>query len=106
MRTFTLNGKEYKAHAFDFNLLCELEEVGVSLEDIGTKPMTILRAYVSICIGKGKEYAGTEMQNHVINGGSFDEIMDILGKEIDESDFFQQMGEKKQTTKRVKKVVG
>lgn len=45
MNTFTVNGTEYKAKPFDFNLVCDLEDMGISLEEAGRKPMSMVRAY-------------------------------------------------------------
>ena len=38
MRTFTVNEKSYKAKDFDFNLVCDLEDMGISLDQIKKKP--------------------------------------------------------------------
>ena len=31
MKRFKINGKEYVAKSFDFNLICDLEDMGVSI---------------------------------------------------------------------------
>lgn len=95
MGIFTLNGKEYKSKPFDYNLICELEELGLPLQQLSERPMSMVRAYVSICAGKGKSYAGKEIESHIINGGTLDELNDIISKEIERSDFFQAMADKK-----------
>lgn len=96
METFTINGKEYKAKAFDFNLVCDLEDMGVQIGEAGNKPMSMVRAYISLCIGKGKEFSGREIEQHIIGGGQFDEIMDVMSAEMDKSDFFQALRKKEQ----------
>lgn len=35
MNTFTINEKEYKARAFDFELVCDLEDMGIEISEIG-----------------------------------------------------------------------
>ena len=36
-KKFKLNGKEVTAREFDYNLICDMEEVGFSLEDFDEK---------------------------------------------------------------------
>lgn len=105
MKTFAVNGTEYKAKAFDFNLICDLEDMGISIEAAGNKPMSLLRAYFGLCAGKGREYAGKELEAHIINGGTFEEIMEAMSYEMDKSDFFQSQTktEEEKTTASSKK---
>lgn len=48
-----------------FNMVCELEDMGVSIDDLGKKPMGILRAYVGICMDMDKDEAGKEIEAHM-----------------------------------------
>lgn len=91
MNTFTVNGTEYKAKPFDFNLVCDLEDMGVSLEEAGRKPMSMVRAYFGKCMGKGKEAAGKELERHIVDGGKLDDIMDAMSDEMEKSDFFRSI---------------
>lgn len=88
MNTFTVNGTEYKAKPFDFNLACDLEDMGISLEEMGNKRMSTVRAYFALCAGKGNEFAGKELEQHIISGGNIGDIADALNKEMETSDFF------------------
>lgn len=97
MNTFTVNGKEYKAKAFDFNLVCDLEDMGISLEQAENKPMSMVRAYFGLCVGRDKEFAGKEMEAHIIDGGTFDDIMTAMSKEMEESDFFRSLKKTEET---------
>lgn len=101
MNTFTVNGTEYKAKPFDFNMVCDLEDMGISLEEAGRKPMSMVRAYFGMCAGKGKEYAGKELEAHIIDGGKFDDIMTAMSDEMDKSDFFRNLSKtaEEETTK-------
>lgn len=94
MNYFTINGKEYKAKEFDFNLICELEDMGISLEKAAEKPMSMVRAYFGICANMGKDRAGKEMEQHIIGGGKFDDIMKAMSAEMEKSDFFRQLNGK------------
>lgn len=97
MNTFTVNGTEYKAKAFDFNLVCDLEDMGVSLEDMGKKKMSMVRSYFGLCAGKGSEFAGKELNAHFVGGGKFDGIVDAMNKEMEISDFFQALSKTAET---------
>lgn len=97
MKTFKINEKEYVAKPFDFNLICDLEDMGVSLQDAGRKPMVMIRAYFSLCAGRGKDFAGKELELHMMNGGSFDEIANAMSDEMEKSDFFRSLA---QTTEK------
>lgn len=91
MNTFTVNGTEYKAKPFDFNLVCDLEDMGIPLEEMGNKRMSTVRAYFAICAEKGSEFAGKELNAHFVVGGKFDGIIEAMNKEMEISDFFQTL---------------
>ena len=91
MRTFIINGKEYRAKEFDFNLMCDFEDMGISIADMDKKPMAVVRAYFALCTGRGKEFAGKEMEQHLINGGSFDDVVIAMNEEMEKSDFFRSL---------------
>lgn len=97
VKLFTVNGKSYRAKEFDFNLLCDLEEQGLSLEDIDKKPMSLIRTYLAFCGNITKEEAGKEIENHLINGGAFDDVVEAMSKEMQDSGFFRSMGAKTET---------
>ena len=106
MTTFEINGNTYVAKDFDFNLICDLEDKGVSMDSMSEKPMSMFRAYIAVCANKSVRFAGMEMQNHFINGGDLEELTEIISQKMDESDFFQAMNQtetkeapKKQTRK-------
>lgn len=95
MNLFIINEKEYKAKEFDFNLVCDLEDMGISLEQAERKPMSMARAYFALCAGKGRVFAGKEMEAHIVGGGSLDELMDAMSEEMERSDFFRSLKEGK-----------
>lgn len=91
MNTFTVNGTEYKAKPFDFNLVCDLEDMGVSLEEMGNKKMSMVRSYFALCAEKSNEFAGKELNAHFVGGGKFEDIVEVMSKEMEISDFFQAL---------------
>lgn len=106
MKKFTINEKEYDVKPFDFNFVCDLEDLGFSLADAGTKPMALLRAYFAVCADESLEYAGKEMEAHMISGGNFEDVLAIIANEMTNSDFFQAFtknGEEKATKNTSKK---
>lgn len=91
MNTFTLNGNTIVAKEFDFNTLCEFDDHGVSIQDVGSKPMAFVRAYVACCMNVSLEKAGQEINDHVVNGGKLDDIYNAINKELENSGFFRAM---------------
>lgn len=97
MKTFTINEKEYKSKTFDFNLVCDMEDLGVSMEQIRDKPISAIRAYFSLCAGLNRNAAGKEIETHVISGGKLDDAMDIMFEEMENSDFFRAVNKAAET---------
>lgn len=95
-RKFTVNKVTYIAKPFDFDMVCELEDMGVTFERIDKMPMSLIRAYFAICAGVSKEQAAVIIQNHMINGGKLDDITESMAKEMNESDFFRALSEKQE----------
>ena len=91
MRTFTINGTEYKAAPFDFNLICDMEDLGFDIEKIAERPRTATRAYLACCAGSNVSFAGKEIEKHMISGGTLDALIDAMNYEMEQSDFFQYM---------------
>lgn len=90
-KTFSINNKLYTAKDFTFNLLCDLEETGLSLDDMEKKPMSLIRSYFMFCAGIGKEEAGTEIEEHISKGGKFTDILDVMGEKMNDSGFFRSL---------------
>lgn len=97
MKTFIINGKSYNAKPFDFNMICELEDKGISLEQIQQKPISMLRAYFAICASSDSDYAGREISEHIVNGGKLEDVMNVMANEIEDSDFFRSLSQNTET---------
>lgn len=96
--TFTVNKVSYIAKPFDFDMVCELEEMGVTFERIEKMPMSLIRAYFALCADVSKEQAASLIENHLINGGKLDDITEPMAKEMNDSDFFRALAEKEEQT--------
>ena len=92
--TFTVNKVSYIAKPFDFDMVCELEDMGVTFERIDKMPMSLIRAYFSICAEIPKEQAALLIQNHLLQGGKLEDIANPLAKEMNDSDFFRALSAK------------
>lgn len=91
MKTFQVNKRLYHAKEFDFNLLCDLEEQGLSLDDIDKKPMSLIRVYLAFCGDLTKEQAGMEIEAHVENGGKFNDVVEAMSEQMQNSGFFRSL---------------
>ena len=103
-----INGKDYKEAEIDFNAVCELEDMGIKIFNLkGVSGLKIARAYTALCMGGAEmlDVAGSEINNHIINGGKFDVITDAFSKAVKESGFFQALNttaEESDTTNKKK----
>lgn len=102
MKRFTINNKEYDYKEFGIDIMCQLEEANVSPLDMLKKPISFVRTYFEICTGMNTDKANKELEEHVINGGTFDEILDIINEDWEKSDFFQAW--LKRTIENIKKL--
>lgn len=100
-KTFTLNGKEVQAKEFTFGLIVDLEDMGLSIDDMSKKPMSMIRAYIGLCLGVDKDVASDEMEQHLLSGGDFESVVDAMSYMMENSNFFRRIGQtekKKKTT--------
>lgn len=88
---FTVNNVTYTAKPFDFGMICDLESVGVSISDADKMGMSFIRGYFAICADMDKEEAAKQIQEHMINGGSLEDISNAMAKEMNDSDFFRAL---------------
>lgn len=97
MKTFEVNGKQYKGKEFDFNLVCDLEDMGVTLDDMQKKNLSLIRGYFGLCAGLDRDEAGAELQAHIINGKKFESLTDALSEAMEKSDFFRALQKTEET---------
>ena len=97
-RLLTINGKNYKAAEFDVNFACDMEDNGIDFEHIDKKMFNLLRMYVALSMGVDPKEAGNAISEHVKNGGTIDEISDVMAQMMEESDFFRTEPKDKEKT--------
>ena len=98
MKNININGKNYRVVPMNFETVCDREEMGIALDDYSTKQMAFMRAYIALCMGADKSYASQEIEQHILNDGKLDEIVETIQKEVEESDFFRKLKEKAEET--------
>lgn len=89
-----LNGRRIPAANADFNFVAYLEENNIPLTDIQKKPLSTAKVYVAYCLGADTDYAGQLINDHIIGGGDIADVMDMITKKVDESDFFRALQER------------
>ena len=97
-RLLTINGKSYKAADFDLNLMCDFEDSGISLDDITNKMFNVVRQYVASSMGVDPKTAGKELSEHLANGGSIEDVSDVMTEAMNDSGFFRTTSKNKNQT--------
>ena len=77
-KKITINGKDYKLKEIDFNDICDLEDLGLSLTDFKRSRMNSVRALLAYIGEMSPEEAGNEIMAHLKNGGTMDIINELF----------------------------
>ena len=85
-----INGKNYTLPELDFNAMCTLEDMGVSITSMDKKPMATIRGFIALAIGDS-EKAGKELEEHIVNSGKLDDILNDITKAVNDSGFFRAL---------------
>lgn len=93
----TINGKNYTIPELNFNTMCTLEEMGVSLTDMDKKILSTVRGFLALAMGGDLQKAGKEMEDHLAGGGALEEMMTEINKAVESSGFFQALSKTTQT---------
>lgn len=99
MNTFSINGRRYIAKELTFGAVRQFENNGLALTALAQKPMSLASAYLAYCAGIGIDAADDEIQEHVLKGGSFDELFGVLEEAMNNSRFFQALNKKAEEEK-------
>lgn len=92
MATFTINGKTYTSTELEFADICRMErDFNVSFANMENKTFSAMNAFFAMSANISADEASKRLQDHVVNGGNFEDIASALGEAMQESRFFQAM---------------
>lgn len=89
-----INNKEYKLPELNFNTICMLEDMGLSLTEMDKKVLSTVRGFLALAMDGDEEKAGREMEMHLANGGDLNEMMEEINRAVQTSGFFQALSKK------------
>ena len=98
MKTFSINNTVIKARDIDFNMICDFEAEGVSMDQIQNKPLSVMRLYIAFCADTTPEKVGEMIGMHLAKGGSIEEVFKIFSDAVNDSTFFQSITKKAEET--------
>lgn len=90
-KSIIINSKEYEVPSFDFDAMCELEELGLDFNST-KQSFSFIRALVAYTMKCDLEIASKEITEHIKTGSIAD--FNVLSKALTESDFFQNLTKK------------
>jgi hypothetical protein len=94
---FTLNGKQHQDIELTFNDVCNLQEKGIDIANLTAKnALPTIRGIIALRFGGNDVLAGQEIEQHIMNGGSFEDLAEIIKKAVEGSGFFQALNKRKQ----------
>lgn len=88
MEKIKINEKEYELRKIDFNAVCDLEDLGLSLTKIGDKSFSSIRALVAFITESNVIKASEEIEKHIEKGGKLDDFAPLFTM-VYQSDFFR-----------------
>lgn len=94
MKNVTINGREYDVPELDNNAIIELADNGLDIFSKSFKKKSTLsaaRAIIAWIEGIDVEDAGEEMQNHIVNGGDLQDLLEAFNTAIGESGFIKAL---------------
>ena len=87
----------YPTKEITFNTVCQFEDMGIPMSEIESKSIMFIRAYAAMCMGKEADQAGEEIEKHIMNGGSMEDLAEVLRQAVEESGFFQALSKRAET---------
>lgn len=104
-----INGKNITIKELDFNGISDLSELGIEVTDLagvaaGLKAFPVVRAFVALNTGTDKQVAGELLQQHILGGGTLDELFGAIAKSIEGSGFLQTLLKRQEKKPKTTKV--
>lgn len=92
MAKLKINGKNYEVPELTFRHLTQMEEQGFSLLTAFQKREVFLIAMGFVCVvtGEDRDEAERLIEQHVLGGGSLEEIYSAFNAAVDRSGFFKK----------------
>ncbi len=97
VREIEINGKKFLGAEITFGTVRKLQRMGVDFGNLGNDVFTLVSAYVRVSTNMSEAAADKLIQDHILAGGSFDEIVEVFSKAVEESDFFQALAKTEET---------
>lgn len=92
---YKLNNKEYETKEVNFREMLKMEKCGVDITTLGkANTFNQIACMVSYITGLTKEKAINEIEAHLDNGGTFEDVINCFDF-LTESDFFKKVGANK-----------
>lgn len=92
MTQFTVNGKVYITTELEFKDICKMERnYNVSFANLENKSFNAITAFFAMSANIRLEEAEKRIQEHVVNGGDFNDIVVAMNAAMEESHFFQAL---------------
>jgi len=108
MSIVKINNKTYEVPELNFAHSKKLEQYGVPLLHLidTDKILTIVSAFVAIVVGVTPEEADFLIEQHILGGGSIEDIYKAYVDAVSESRFLKRLieNQKKNVTKKTSKV--
>jgi len=93
MATVKINNKKYEVPQLTFRHFTQIEEQGFSVLEAFRKQEMFLLAMGFVCVvtGEDRDEAERLIEQHVLGGGSINDIYEAFGKAVEDSAFFRKM---------------
>lgn len=92
MEKITINGKNFELRIIDFDAVCELEDLGMSIVDVKEKTFKSIRALVAFIEKCDLKNAGKEIEGHLANNGKLNDFAPLF-EMVYKSDFFRNISQ-------------
>lgn len=91
IREIEIAGKKFLGAEITFGTVRKLQRMGVNFDKLGDDVFTLVSAYVRVSTNLSEAAVDKLLQEHILAGGSFDELIEVFSKAVEESDFFQAL---------------
>lgn len=87
-----INGKTYTPARLTFSAMRKMEQSGLAVAAIGSRPLEFLALYLALSMGNGADVdtAAAELDAHLDAGGDLNEISEALDNAVRASGFFRE----------------